>query len=166
MATTETTAGAKASNPEGVSPLRHLRFRASLWLWARLLPFVAYRRALTPLLELVRTPVITTPYRGLAAGYIARRVKRVCRRPWAMRDRRCLREGLLAYRFLSLAGYAPRLRFGVERTGTAQERVRAHCWVDVSAETVLNPPSPSTVEILRYGTGGAGIDATPKRDAR
>jgi hypothetical protein len=128
------------------------------------LPLVAHRRELTPLLELVRTPV-TAPYRGLAAGYIAKRVKRTCRRPWMMRDRRCLREGLLACRFLSLAGYAPSLHFGVERRGTAEERVRAHCWVDVGAETVLNPPSPGMVEIFRHGPGGAAIDATSDRGA-
>jgi hypothetical protein len=162
MAGTATTVGTRVLDPQALPLLRHLRFRASLWLWARLLPLIAYRRELTPLLELVRAPV-TAPYGGLAVGYIAKRVKRASRRPWAMRDRRCLREGLLAYRFLSLAGYAPSLHFGVERSSTTKERVSAHCWVDVGAETVLNPPSAGMVEIFRYGTGGAVIDATPDR---
>jgi hypothetical protein len=128
--------------------LKKLRFHLSLWLWARLLPAMTWGRDLKSLLDLASPSQAPSSYRGLATGYIVRRVKRVCRRPWLMRSRPCLREGLLAYRFLTLAGHAPVLRFGVEKGGTASSDVSAHCWVDVGRETVLNPPPAGMIGIL------------------
>jgi hypothetical protein len=73
-----------------------------------------------------------------------------------MRDRRCLREGLLAFRFLSMAGYGPVLRFGVQRGSAARgQRLSAHCWIEVENETMLNPPLPDTVEILCHSSAAA-----------
>jgi hypothetical protein len=147
-----------------ISGLPLVRFRVSLWLWAKLLPFMAYGRALTPLVELARAPG-ARPYQGFAAGYVLRRVKRACRRPWLMRDRQCLREGLLAWRFLSLAGHAPVLRFGVEKRGVAHGRLSAHCWVEVGGEIVLNAPLPGMVEVLAL-EGGAAVGPLQDRGAR
>ena len=129
--------------------LRRLRFRLALWLWARLLPFLAWRRNLNSLLALAK-PREVVPYRGLAADYISRRVKKATRRPWVMRDRPCLREGVLAIRFLRLAGFEPTLHFAVDRTSVAQDMLAAHCWVVLDQQTMLNPPTPSMVEVLVY----------------
>jgi len=133
----------------------HIRFHLSLWLWSKLVPAMAYRHELATLLALTR-PRSTTPYLGLAAGHIVKRVKHACRRPWLMRDRRCLREGLLALRFLSMAGYRPLLRFGVARGSAASGRVSAHCWVEVEGDTILNAPPPDMVEVLRHAPSGRG----------
>jgi len=76
-----------------------------------------------------------------------------------MRDRRCLREGLLAFRFLSMAGHTPVLRFGVERGSVALgQSLSAHCWIDVENETILNPPLPDMVEILCHTPSAAHRD--------
>ncbi|HEX6000466.1 MAG TPA: lasso peptide biosynthesis B2 protein, partial [Hyphomicrobiaceae bacterium] len=78
------------------------------------------------------------------------RVKRATRRPWLMRDRPCLRQGLLAMRFLRLAGYRPVLHFAIDRTSVSRDVLSAHCWVSLDGEVLLNPATPSMVEILSY----------------
>lgn len=129
--------------------LLKLRFRLALWFWARFIPVLAWRRNLTSLLA-VAMPREVTPYRGLAADYICRRVRKTTRRPWVMRDRPCLRSGVLAIRFLRLAGFEPSLHFAVDRMSVAQDVLAAHCWVVLDQQTMLNPPSPSMVEVLVY----------------
>lgn len=129
--------------------LRKLRFRVALWIWARLLPVLAWKRSLPSLLKIVM-PRKSIPYQGLPAGYIARRVKKATRRPWLMRDRPCLREGLLALRFLRLAGFEPALHFAVDRASVKSDVLSAHCWVVLDKETLINPPSQSMVEVLVY----------------
>ncbi|TIV23477.1 MAG: hypothetical protein E5W02_05745, partial [Mesorhizobium sp.] len=75
-------------------PVLRAVFRAHLWLSARLLPVLVGRRDFESVLKLA--PLRTAaPYRDLPWTYIVRRVNRTVRRPWLMRDRRCLREGLL-----------------------------------------------------------------------
>jgi hypothetical protein len=104
------------------------------------------------LLERTRPPD-RTPYVGLAAEEMVKRVKLACRKPWLMRDRRCLREGLLAFRFLSMAGYRPILRFAVERTSIAQGSLSAHCWIELGGVVMLNPPTPTMVQIMTWPGG-------------
>jgi hypothetical protein len=139
--------------------LRKVRFRLSLWAWARLLPLLARRRDLNALLALTRTGR-GQPYSGLAPTYIARRVRRTTRRPRLMRDRPCLRQGLLAMRFLQLAGYRPVLHFAVDRTSVTRSVLSAHCWVTLDGEALLNSATPTMVEILSY-TDGRLVPAPP-----
>lgn len=129
--------------------LRRIRFRLALAFWARLVPLLAWERNLSSLLAVTK-PRPATPYRGLQPDYILRRVKKATRRPRLMRNRPCLREGVLALRFLRLAGYDPTLHFAVERESIARDVLSAHCWVVLDQRTVLNPPTPSMVEILVY----------------
>jgi hypothetical protein len=132
-----------------MTPLRKVRFRLSLWVWARALPLLVCNRSLRALVRLAEVGA-DTPYRGLAPGYIAHRVKRVTRRPRFMRDRPCLRQGLLAMRFLRLAGYRPIMHFAVDRVSVARDVLAAHCWVTLDGEVLLNPATPGMVEILSY----------------
>jgi hypothetical protein len=127
--------------------LRKARFRLSLWTWARLLPLLVHNRSLGSVVALAHVGT-DAPYRGLAPGYIVRRVRRATRRPRLMRDRPCLRQGLLAMRFLRLAGHRPVLHFGVDRTSVARGVLSAHCWVTLDGEVILNPADPAMVEIL------------------
>jgi hypothetical protein len=127
--------------------MTYWRFRAALWLWARLVPVLAWRRDLATLLQRV-TPQTGTPYLGLPANLIAYQARRSARRPYFMADRPCLREGVLADRFLRLAGYTPELHFGVERQSIDQSKLRAHCWVVLDNEIILNPPKSAMIEIL------------------
>lgn len=132
--------------------IRRIRFRVALWLWARLIPLLAWKRDLGSLLALTK-PGSRTPYQGFAAEYIARRVQKTTRHPRLMRDRPCLRQGVLALRFLQLAGFRPTLHFAVNRGSVKCDVLSAHCWVALDGRTILNPPSASMVEVLTF-TGG------------
>jgi len=127
--------------------ITYWRFRISLWIWARIVPVLAWRSDLISLLNRV-SPASGTPYSGLPADVIAYRAKRAARRPRVMVDRPCLREGILADRFLRLAGYQPELRFGISRQSLVQDKLAAHCWVVLHGKIILNPPASDMIEVL------------------
>jgi hypothetical protein len=133
-----------------LSHLTRLRFRLALWCHARLLPLRVRRRPLCDVLALAPLEAGTT-YRGLPLPYILKHVRRTVRKPLFMRDRRCLREGLLAFRFMAAAGYEPELHFGIDRKSVADASVKAHCWVVHGGEAVLNSPDDNMVRILVHG---------------
>ena len=103
-------------------PVLRALFRGHLWATARLMPLLVGRRSFEAVLKWAPLSS-STPYRGLPAGYIVASVNRTVRHPWLMRDRRCLREGLLAHRFLRLAGFDPDLRFGVDPKSMQAPRI-------------------------------------------
>jgi hypothetical protein len=123
------------------------RFRIALWLWARIVPILAWRSDLVTLLRRA-SPPSRTPYKGLQADLIAYRAKRAVRRPYVMADRPCLREGLLAERFLRLAGYKPELRFGISRQSVTEDKLAAHCWIVLHGKIILNAPTTEMIEVL------------------
>lgn len=129
------------------SLLTQIRFRTALWCDARLLPWRVRRQPLRSVLALARSKA-NWRYRNLPLTYIVRHVRRTLRRPLLMRDRRCLREGLLACRFLTAAGYEPELHFGIDRTSLPGPGVRAHCWVVHHGETVLNAPQTKIAPVF------------------
>jgi hypothetical protein len=77
-------------------------------------------------------------------------VRWAVRGPILMRDRRCLRSGLLGYAALKEAGYTPELLFSVDRKSVATERLSAHCWVCVDGVPVINQPLPDHVVVFNY----------------
>ena len=114
-------------------------------VWSLLIPIIARRPDLSKLLS--RTgPGRRQVYRGLAAETIWRCCHRILKRPVLMKDRPCLREGLLVYRFLVMSGYEPTLHFGVDKASLDSDRVRAHCWIKLGTR-IFNPPEPLMVEI-------------------
>jgi hypothetical protein len=133
---------------------QHVAFRTSLWLSARLLPFRVRHRSLTDVLGLLRSGP-SELYRGLPLAYIVKRVRRTARRPILMRDRRCLREGMLAFQYLTAAGYKPELHFGIDTTSVSGPSLKAHCWIVCDNETVLNGPDATMKPILVYRDGVA-----------
>jgi transglutaminase superfamily protein len=133
--------------------------RREIWIAARLMPFLAARRSLEGLLRM-STPARASPrYKGIPAEQIINLVRQAARRPWLMRDRRCLREGLLAFRFLSLAGYCPELRFSVASTSLSAARPRAHCRVTLNGKTVLNPCPEPMIDLFSYDGRAIAGDA-------
>lgn len=132
----------------GVSLPTRARFRIALWCEARSMPFrVRPDRPLNWVLSFASRSV-GAPYRGLRTDYIVKHVLGVTRRPYLMRDRRCLRQGLLAYRFLKAAGYDIALHFGIDRTHLQADDMRAHCWVVHRGQVILNEPSKDTLPML------------------
>jgi hypothetical protein len=134
----------------GAPLLTRIRFRVALWSDARLLPFRIGHRPLADVLALA-PPGARNTYRDLPLAYILKYVRRSLRKPWLMRERPCLREGLLAFRFMTAAGYEPELHFGLDRTSLGGSDFKAHCWVVHRGETVLNPPDANMVRILIHG---------------
>lgn len=124
-------------------------FRAHLWLSARLMPILVGRRDFESVLKWapLEPPM---PYRGLPWTYVVDRVNRTVGHPWLMRDRRCLREGLLGFRFLRMAGFDPDLRFGVDSKSMQEPRLSAHCWVCLDDKPVVSDSLPGMVEIYRH----------------
>lgn len=130
-------------------PLLRALFRAHLWASARLMPALVGKRDFEAVLKWAPL-TSSTPYRGLPSAYIVASVNRAVRHPWLMRDRRCLREGLLAHRFLRLAGFDPDLRFGVDPQSLHAPRLSAHCWVCLEGRPVVSDSLPGMVEIYRH----------------
>ncbi|KRB26041.1 MULTISPECIES: lasso peptide biosynthesis B2 protein [Mesorhizobium] len=130
-------------------PLLRALFRCHLWTSARLMPALIAGRSFEDVLKWAPL-ASSTPYRGLPSAYIVARVNRTVRHPWLMRDRRCLREGLLGHRFLRFAGFDPELRFGVDPKSLRTPRVSAHCWVCLDGRPVVSDSLPGMVEIYRH----------------
>lgn len=132
------------------APLRtRLLFNLELWVRARLMPFQVSRHSLQKALDLA-TPSGLTSYPGLPVSFIVHRVTRTARRPWLMRDRRCLRQGLLGFRFLREAGHDPVLYFGVAPNSICEEKLTAHCWIVINGKTVLGMPEMPLLTIYAY----------------
>lgn len=116
---------------------RAARMRRLMWWHARMLPAIVGRRDLQAVLRYA--DVRPDPrFAGIPAEAIAGWVIAATRKPWLMRKRRCLRQGLLGMRFMRLAGHDPELHFGIERQSLARPAVAAHCWVVLSGRPVLN----------------------------
>lgn len=135
-------------------PFLRALFRLHLWLSARLMPVLIGQRDFETVLKWAPLQA-PTPYRGLPSAYIVASVNRTVRHPWLMRDRRCLREGLLGFRFLRMAGFDPDLRFGVDAKSMQEPRLSAHCWVCLDDEPVVSDSLPGMVEIYRHHAGTA-----------
>lgn len=140
-------------------------FRVNLSVAARLLPAFVKRISLAETLRLATPLAGKTGYVELKPAEIVRAVVRATRRPWLMRDRRCLRQGVLAFHFLTLAGHRPVLHFGVVPSTISMPRPRAHCWVSVQGFIILNPPMEPMVEILAHDGRLAGQPASLARNA-
>ena len=130
---------------------------------ARLLPLRLRRDLPFERMLALATPPAGTPWRGLDAAGIAAQVNRAVRHPILMRDRRCLREGVLCFRFLRAAGFDPRLHFGVDPASVAAgggRRLAAHCWVTLDGTTLAGDLGVPMVALHVLG-GEAPAQATP-----
>ena len=130
-----------------MSLLKTCRFRVDLWLAARSLPWRVAGKSFEDILALA-SPKGRVDYSGLPAEYISRRVRKSVRRPWLMRDRRCLREGLLGFEFLRRSGYSPELHFAVDPASVSKERIAAHCWVCLDGKPVVGDRQGDQVTIF------------------
>ena len=141
-----------------MSFLKTCRFRIDLWLAARSLPWRVAGKSFEDILALA-SPKGRVDYSGLPAEYISRRVRKSVRHPWLMRDRRCLREGLLGFEFLRRSGYSPELHFAVDPASVSKERIAAHCWVCLDGKAVVGDRQGDQVTIFIHrsemlGTAG------------
>jgi hypothetical protein len=124
-----------------------LLLRAHVWLIATLLPAIVDAVPLGRLLALLRGR--WRLYAGLSPDAIAAVVRRRLLSPRMMRRRACLREGLVLFYFLRLAGRRPVLSFCLYPTPAAG-RTRGHCWVTLDGRCLTSPPSAGAVTMLEY----------------
>jgi len=69
-----------------------------------------------------------------------------------MRRRACLRQGLLLFHFLRLAGLPAVVHFGVFSPATDPRRLHGHCWVTLGGVCLSPPPeAPAAVLLSRGG---------------
>jgi hypothetical protein len=131
-------------------PSTRLPFRWNLWIAARLLTVYARGRPLDEILRRATPDRGARAYSDLTSEEIAAAVKAAVARPWRMRGRRCLREGLLAFHYMCLAGYKPVLHFGLVPKSALTTRPRAHCWINLGGKTVLNPAQEPMLDLFSY----------------
>ena len=141
-------------------PLLYSRLWCAVHLWALLIPMLARSRNLDCILR-GAAPTKRQPFLGLAADTILRCCHTAVRRPLLMADRACLREGLLVYRFATMAGYTPRLVFGIDATSLSANRVDAHCWVELPPDHIVNPPQPGMLAIMIHSSAGSAGASPP-----
>lgn len=132
-----------------------LRFRVDLWLAARSLPWRVAGKSFEDILAMA-SPEGGARYAGLPAEYISRRVRRSVRRPWLMRDRRCLREGLLGFEFLCRSGYSPELHFAVDPGSLSTERISAHCWVCLDGKPIVGDRQGDQLTVFVHRSEATG----------
>jgi len=108
-----------------------------MWIAARCLPVAIFFRSFSEMLQYAEAKVCNR-YIGISADQIASAAINATRRPWIMRERRCLRQGLIGYRYLRKAGYQPQLHFGIDSRSVDQEHISAHCWVVLDGKSVIN----------------------------
>ncbi len=123
------------------------RFEMRWLVWR--LPRRVHRQPLTLLLAGMVPPAERPAWRRPAEEIIAG-VQQVLARPFRMRGRRCLREGLAAFHFLRLGGHPAVLHFGVDRTTTRAAKIKGHCWISLDDRVVMNAPGPEYVELFAY----------------
>jgi hypothetical protein len=119
--------------------MRDSMLRAHIWLVATLFPLLERLFPLRGLLWLVERPTGWTPYRGVAAERIIALIDHRLRNPRHMRRRRCLRQGMMLFHFLRLAGVPTIMHFGVLGPATSGQRLHAHCWVNIAGRDVYPP---------------------------
>lgn len=153
-ARTAETAGAPAATDKPAL-LARLVLRCEMWVHARLLPFQLKRLSLEETLEFAEPCTGMLRYENLSPAYIARKVRGTTRRPWLMRDRPCLRQGLLTYRYLVHNGLKPTLHFGVDPDVLTATKVSAHCWVTLDGTTLIGASDIPYIEILTYSNNEA-----------
>jgi len=101
-------------------------FQAAAWYEARKMPLLSRNMSLSELLAWADRES-SLNLRGFEPDEIVRSVVKTTRRPWLMRRRRCLRQGVLAYRFLRASGRRPELHFGLDPASMHSPALRAHC---------------------------------------
>ncbi len=130
--------------------MRRLILRAHVSAAATLILLLVEVLPLRCLLRVLTPPRWFKPYRRMAADEIIASVRRRLARPRRMKRRACLREGLVLFHFLSLAGQEPMIDFAVFPPERAPRPMHADWWVTLNGRECSAPPTRPSAEMLRY----------------
>ncbi|HUT37592.1 MAG TPA: lasso peptide biosynthesis B2 protein [Planctomycetota bacterium] len=133
--------------------MRRLVLRAHVWWEACLILLLVKLLPLTWVLRLLSPPRWWHPYRGVSPDAIGELVRRRLARPRHMKRRACLRQGLMLFHFLCLAGHEPELHFAVFPAESPPRPMHAHCWVTLGGVACSPPAEPPCAEMMRYARG-------------
>jgi len=143
-------------HPDPTSAAGRLILRGHIWLLATIIPLLEKFLPLKWLLRWLTPSSRFKPYAGVMPEEISRLVARRLRQPRNMRRRACLRQGLMLFHFLRLAGWPAVLRIGVFPPAVDHRRLHAHCWVTLNDVALSPPPEQPTATLLICGNPDAG----------
>ncbi len=115
--------------------------RVHVGLVATFIPLLVKFVPLKTLAKLLTPPTWLVIYRRIPAEFIVETVHRRLESPRNMKRRSCLREGLVLFHFLKLAGIPAVMHFCVYQQQENSPRMHAHCWVTVDDAAISSPPT-------------------------
>ena len=122
---------------------------ADIWISAKILPLQVHSKDFQGVLELAEGSPVNM-YRHLSPKFISKCVMKSTFRPWLMRDRRCLRRSIVCYRFLRKSGHLPQIHFSVDHKSLNSDKTKAHCWVALDGEEVVEGEIAQMTLIYTY----------------
>jgi hypothetical protein len=125
--------------------------RWHVWLVATAAPVLVRMFSLRRLLGLLTPASGLRPYAHVPPERISEMVRRRLERPRNMRRRACLREGLVLFHFLRLAGLPAELHVGIYPPSSDPRRLHGHCWVTVGGQCFSSPPGSPAAEMAEFG---------------
>ena len=127
--------------------MRRWLLRGHIGVLATLMPLAVRLVTVQRLVRLLTPPRWLRPYAAVTAPEMAGFVAHRLRRPRMMRRRTCLRQGLVLFHFLRLAGLPAAVHFGIFSPATDPRRLHGHCWVTLG-DVCLSPPPEEPVAVL------------------
>ncbi len=128
--------------------------RVHVGLLATFIPLLVKFISLPRLAKLLTPPGWLGLYRRASAELIVETVHRRLATPRNMKRRSCLREGLVLFHFLKLAGIPAVMHFCVYQQQENSSRMHAHCWVTVDDAAILEPPANPHVIMFVHPPAG------------
>ena len=120
-----------------------------IWLDARKLPYQIGEMDLSIALAWADVPA-DPRWSGVGTDFILRRVRRSVKHPILMRHRRCMRRGLLGFKYLRKAGFDPVLKFAVVEKSLTSKKLDAHCWVCLDGTPVISDREDGMTELMEF----------------
>ena len=137
------------------------KFIMVVWIHARFLCLrLPKRMPFSAMIDLLDHVYIKPPDH-FTTEQIATLIQRVTRRPWLMRDRRCLRQGFLAYWCFRSGGYQPVIHFDIDTHSLKTSKVSAHCWVTINDIPVMSHRLPNMRTLFVFPPQPEGSSANP-----
>lgn len=130
--------------------MREAILRMHIWIVALFVPLIVRLFSLKRVLGLATPPTWIHPYTPVSCERIAELVRKRLERPWMMKRRACLREGLTLFHFLCLARQPAILQIGVFEPGPAGTRSHAHCWVTLNGRPLSHPPEAEVATVVTH----------------
>ena len=122
-----------------------------IWSSTVILPFWLYRKDFAATLKYFDVKD-DEKYNKVDQEIICKCVGLTTRKPWLMRDRRCLRQALLAMKFLRKANLNPIIHFGVDIKTMSNPSLSAHCWVELNDLPVMNDILENMIVVHSFPT--------------